>query len=171
MREVIRYAWGASSLGRFLVATSDTGIVAFELGSRTIAMVAGLAARFPDAEIVADPEALRDLLIRLKELVDAPSLDYDLAIDPRGSAYELQVWALLREIPPGKTTHYGALAARMGTRDAREVTAAIGANPIAILIPCHRVIKKDGSISGYRWGAQRKRALLERESAVVPRLL
>jgi AraC family transcriptional regulator of adaptative response/methylated-DNA-[protein]-cysteine methyltransferase len=73
------------------------------------------------------------------------------------------VWALLREIPPGETANYGALAAKLGARDAREVTEAIGANAIAILIPCHRVIKKDGSISGYRWGVRRNRALLERE--------
>jgi len=171
MREILRYAWGTSSLGKFLVATSDKGVVAFEFGSRTAALEAALAERFPDADIVADPDALGDAIAKLQKLVDDPATDPQIEIDLRGSPYELRVWSMLREIPPGQTTHYGALAAQLGTRDAREVTAAIGANPAAVLVPCHRVIKKDGSISGYRWGVFRKRTLLERESAMAARLL
>ena len=91
----------------------------------------------------------------------------DIALDLRGTPYEIQVWNLLREIAVGETTSYGALAAKLGTRDARDVTVAISTNPVAILVPCHRVIKKDGSISGYRWGVPRKRALLEREQLVL----
>jgi AraC family transcriptional regulator, regulatory protein of adaptative response / methylated-DNA-[protein]-cysteine methyltransferase len=89
-------------------------------------------------------------------------------LDMRGSDYQKHVWAMLREIPSGETTSYGAMAAKLGTRDARDVTEAIGSNTIAILIPCHRVIKKDGSISGYRWGVRRKRSLLEREQQTRP---
>jgi AraC family transcriptional regulator of adaptative response/methylated-DNA-[protein]-cysteine methyltransferase len=81
----------------------------------------------------------------------------------RGTPYEVEVWSMLRAIPAGEMTNYGALAAKLGTRDAREVTEAIACNPIAVLVPCHRVIKKDGSISGYRWGVKRKRELLARE--------
>lgn len=170
MSETIRYAWGTSSLGKFLVATSDKGIVAFGFGSRTTAD-AVLAERLPDADLVADPDALGDVVAKLQELIDDPASDPQLGIDLRGSPYELLVWSMLREIPAGQTTHYGALATQLGIRDARDVTAAIGANPVAILVPCHRVLRKDGSISGYRWGVFRKRALLEREKAMAARLL
>jgi AraC family transcriptional regulator of adaptative response/methylated-DNA-[protein]-cysteine methyltransferase len=166
MREILRYAWGTSSLGKFLVATSDKGVVAFGFGSLTTAGTV-LAERFSDADIVADPDALSGIVSKLQKLIDDPAFDAQLELDLRGSPYELRVWSMLREIPTGETTHYGALAAQLGTRDARDVTAAIGANPVAILVPCHRVLKKDGSISGYRWGVFRKRALLERESVVV----
>jgi AraC family transcriptional regulator of adaptative response/methylated-DNA-[protein]-cysteine methyltransferase len=108
--------------------------------------------RFPDAEVVSDQEGLSLLLSRIRRIVDQPH-----------SGYEIRVWNLLRKIAVGETTSYGALAAKLGTRDARDVTKAISTNPIAILVPCHRVLKKDGSISGYRWGVRRKRALLERE--------
>jgi AraC family transcriptional regulator, regulatory protein of adaptative response / methylated-DNA-[protein]-cysteine methyltransferase len=86
-----------------------------------------------------------------------------VALDLRGTPYEIGVWSMLCSIPMGATTNYGALAAKLGTRDAREVTEAVARNPIAVLVPCHRVIKKDGSISGYRWGVKRKRELLKRE--------
>ena len=104
----------------------------------------------------------------LGHVIDDPSHDPGIKLDPRGSDYQKRVWAMLRDIPAGETTYYGALAAKLGTRDAREVTEAIGSNAIAILVPCHRVLKKDGSISGYRWGVRRKRALLERERRTVP---
>lgn len=171
MREILRYAWGTSSLGKFLVATSNKGVVAFDFSSRTTVLEAALTERFPDADIVADPGALSGVVAKLQKLIDDPAFDAQLELDLRGSPYELRVWSMLREIPTGQTTHYGALAAQLGTRDARNVTTAIGANPVAILVPCHRVIKKDGSISGYRWGVFRKRALLERESIVVARRL
>jgi AraC family transcriptional regulator of adaptative response/methylated-DNA-[protein]-cysteine methyltransferase len=171
MHEILRHAWGTSSLGKFLVVASDKGVVAFEFGSGAAALEAALAERFPDADIIADPHALASVVAKLRMLVDAPASDPQLAIDLRGSPYELRVWSMLREIPAGQTTHYGALAAQLGTRDARDVTVAIGANPVAILVPCHRVIKKDGSISGYRWGVSRKRTLLERERALGDRLL
>lgn len=163
MSEHIRYAWGVSSLGDFMAAASDDGLVAFEFGERGAAMLSALQSRFPDAAIEEDRSGLSDMVGKLATLVDHPDQDPGIALDMRGSAYQKEVWTLLREIPAGETTSYGALAAKLGTRDARDVTEAIGSNAIAILVPCHRVVKKDGSISGYRWGVRRKRALLERE--------
>ena len=159
MTEHIRYAGGKSSLGDFLAAVSDQGLVAFEFDTTPDA----LRMRFPEAVVEADPGGLSDVVEALGRVVDDPSHDPGIKLDPRGSDYQKRVWAMLRDIPAGETTYYGALAAKLGTRDAREVTEAIGSNAIAILVPCHRVLKKDGSISGYRWGVRRKRALLERE--------
>lgn len=169
MREHIKFAWGDSSLGHFLVAVSKDGIVAFEFGEHVGVMLDALHAGCPDAEIVESQDALAAVIAKLSDLVEQPGIDPGLTLDMRGSEYQRQIWTLLREIPAGETTNYGALAERLGTRDARGVTAAIAANPIAILIPCHRVIKKDGSLSGYRWGARRKRALLERERRLMSR--
>jgi AraC family transcriptional regulator, regulatory protein of adaptative response / methylated-DNA-[protein]-cysteine methyltransferase len=168
MQEQIRYAWGASSLGEFIVAVSDVGVLAFEFGDNRAALLSALESRLPEATVVNDPSGLVGTLAELESVVDHPEKDAEIVLDMRGSAYQKQVWTLLREIPCGDTTNYGALAAKLGTRDAREVTEAIGSNTIAILIPCHRVIKKDGSISGYRWGVRRKRALLERERSACP---
>jgi AraC family transcriptional regulator of adaptative response/methylated-DNA-[protein]-cysteine methyltransferase len=131
-------------------------------------MLNALENRLPDASVVNDQDGLAGILERLERLVDHPGQDAAIALDMRGRDYQKQVWAMLREIPVGKTNSYGALAAKLGTRDARDVTEAIGSNTIAILIPCHRVIKKDGSISGYRWGVRRKRSLLEREQHARP---
>ena len=163
MPEQIRYAWGTSSLGDFVAAGSDAGLVAFEFGDQRAAMLDALRTRFPDAAIVEDRDRLADILEKLGRLIEHPDQDAGVALDMRGSDYQRRVWALLREIPAGETTTYGALAARLGTRDTRDVTEAISLNTIAILVPCHRVIKKDGSISGYRWGVRRKRILLQRE--------
>ena len=99
----------------------------------------------------------------MNRALEEPGFDPAVPLDLRGTPYEVEVWSMLRAIPVGETTNYGALAARLGTRDARDVTEAIACNPIAVLVPCHRVIKKDGSISGYRWGVKRKRELLARE--------
>jgi len=163
MSDHLRYAWGTSSLGDFLAVASDKGLVALEFGSRSDAMLDELQTRLPQAVIEEDASGLADLVAGLADIVDHPGEEGGIALDPRGSDYQRKVWAMLREIPTGETTSYGALAARLGTRDARDVTEAIGANAIAILIPCHRVLKKDGSISGYRWGVRRKRVLLDRE--------
>jgi AraC family transcriptional regulator of adaptative response/methylated-DNA-[protein]-cysteine methyltransferase len=165
MSETIRYAIGQSSLGDFVAAVSDHGLVAFEFTDRGAVTLEG---RFPEASIEEDRDRLSPIVASLETLVDHPDTDPGIALDPRGSDYQKRVWSLLREIPAGQTTSYGALAARLGTRDAREVTEAIASNMIAILIPCHRVVKKDGSLSGYRWGVRRKRALLERERRPAP---
>ncbi|AOO82006.1 methylated-DNA--[protein]-cysteine S-methyltransferase [Bosea vaviloviae] len=169
MRDIIRFAWGKSSLGDVLVAVSTKGLVAFEFANQRPAMEAALHARFPDAEIVSDASGLAELIGAMAQLVEHPSLTPDIPLDLRGTPYEINVWQMLRDIAMGETTHYGALAALLGTRDARDVTKAIANNPIAILVPCHRVLRKDGSISGYRWGVYRKKALLQREKEAVAR--
>jgi AraC family transcriptional regulator, regulatory protein of adaptative response / methylated-DNA-[protein]-cysteine methyltransferase len=166
MREIIRFAWGTSSLGDFIVAMSDKGLVALEFSSHHSAMEDALCARFPEADIIDNidnHDGLGDVLGKVKQAIEEPGFDPDVPLDLRGTPYEVEVWSMLRAIPSGETTNYGALAAKLGTRDAREVTEAIASNPIAVLVPCHRVIKKDGSISGYRWGFKRKRELLARE--------
>lgn len=168
MTEQIRYAWGKSSIGDFLAATSVNGLVTFGFTDRKESALDDLRASIPDAILLEDGAALSDILAKLSALVDQPVSDPEIPLDPRGSDYQKQIWSMLRDIPAGTTTSYGALAADLGTRDARDVTTAIGSNAIAILIPCHRVLKKDGSISGYRWGVRRKRALLDREQQVVP---
>jgi AraC family transcriptional regulator of adaptative response/methylated-DNA-[protein]-cysteine methyltransferase len=166
MSEIIRHAFGRSSLGDFLAAISDRGLVAFELGSHHDALIDALHLRFPAATMEEDDAGLSDTVEKLAAAVDHPERDPGLALDMRGSDYEKRVWHILREIPAGQTITYGAIAAMMGTpRDARDVTKAIAANTIAILIPCHRVVKTDGSLSGYRWGLARKRALIDKERA------
>jgi AraC family transcriptional regulator of adaptative response/methylated-DNA-[protein]-cysteine methyltransferase len=163
MREIIRFAWGISSLGDFVVAMSDKGIVALEFSSLHTAMEDAFRIRFPEAELERSQEELANVMEIVAGVIDDPTTDCDLPLDLRGTPYEVQVWLMLREIPAGQTTNYGALAAKLGSRDPRDVTAAIANNPIAVIVPCHRVIKKDGSISGYRWGVRRKRVLLARE--------
>ena len=165
MSEHIRYAWGESSLGSFLAAASERGLVAFEFADDHAACLDALRARFSDANVDEDAAGLADVVNKLADVVDHPERDLQIALDARGTAYATRVWGLVREIPPGQVKTYGEIAARMGTpRDARDVTEAIASNTLAILIPCHRVVKKDGSISGYRWGTRRKRALLNREA-------
>jgi AraC family transcriptional regulator of adaptative response/methylated-DNA-[protein]-cysteine methyltransferase len=152
-----------SSLGEFFAALSSRGLVALEFGSDRAAMANALRARLPQAEVVDRSSELTDILEKVVRAIEEPDFDPGIPLDLRGTPYQVEVWTLLQSIPAGETTSYGALAARLGTQDARDVTAAIASNPIAVLVPCHRVIKKDGSISGYRWGVMRKRKLLERE--------
>jgi AraC family transcriptional regulator of adaptative response/methylated-DNA-[protein]-cysteine methyltransferase len=168
MREVIRFAWGRCSLGDFVTAMSDKGLVAVEFSQNRIAMEDALRVRFTDAHVVASQDELVDIIERVRRAIEEPQFDPALSLDLRGTPYQLQVWSMLRALSVGKTTSYGALAAKLGSRDAREVTEAIASNPIAVLVPCHRVIKKDGSISGYRWGVKRKRELLAREQQRKP---
>jgi AraC family transcriptional regulator, regulatory protein of adaptative response / methylated-DNA-[protein]-cysteine methyltransferase len=168
----IRYASGDSSLGPFVAALSARGLafVAFDAG------LAELDGRFPDADLVEDRAALAETISKLTVLIDRPESDAGLTLDLQGSDFECRVWNALREIPVGTTATYGEIAARLGVpRQAREVGDACAANKLAVVVPCHRVVKKDGSISGYRWGVRRKRKLLEREHsarllqpAVVP---
>jgi AraC family transcriptional regulator of adaptative response/methylated-DNA-[protein]-cysteine methyltransferase len=164
MAKTIRYAGGQSSLGPFVAAVSDRGLVLLEFGDMNETRMQALRARFPDAGIVEEPLALGETLSLAAELVDHPESGIDLALDLQGSPFELRVWNALRQIPAGTTASYGEIAARLGSpREAREVAEACAANILAIAVPCHRVVKKDGSISGYRWGYARKRTLLARE--------
>jgi AraC family transcriptional regulator, regulatory protein of adaptative response / methylated-DNA-[protein]-cysteine methyltransferase len=165
MSERIQYGWGESSLGRFLVATSEQGVVCLEFeDSRSIER---LRERFPDALLEESGQAMSELVESLGRLMDHPETGRAIALDLRGTDFQKAVWMMVCEIPAGETTNYGALAAKLGTRDARDVTDAVASNSIAVLVPCHRVIRKDGSISGYRWGVRRKKALLERERRVA----
>jgi len=163
MREIIRFAWGTSSLGDFMIAMSKKGLVALEFNLRRAATEEALRVRFTEADVLDSQTDLVNIVELVRRAIEDPCFDPDLPLDLRGTAYEITVWKMLQSIPAGKTTNYGALAAELGTRDARDVTEAIARNPIAVLVPCHRVIKKDGSISGYRWGVKRKRALLALE--------
>src|SRR5215471_1969415 len=168
MREIIRFAWATSSLGDFIVATSDKGLVALEFSSHHSAAEDALRDRFPEADVVDSRTELADVLNTIQRAIEEPGFDPCIPLDLRGTPYEVEAWSMLRAIPVSETTTYGALAAKLGTRDAREVTEAIACNPIAVLVPCHRVLKKDGSISGYRWGFKRKRELLAREQRSGP---
>jgi AraC family transcriptional regulator, regulatory protein of adaptative response / methylated-DNA-[protein]-cysteine methyltransferase len=163
MTEIIRYAEGNSSLGPFVAGLSSHGLAIMAFGDLQSAQTAWRA-RFPDTEFVNDPAFTAATLARLTELIEHPETAIDLPLDMRGNAFELKVWAALREVPAGETRSYGEIAANIGApRQAREVGEACAANPLAVIVPCHRVVKKDGGISGYRWGVKRKRALLERE--------
>lgn len=163
MTNILRYASGQCDLGPFVIAMSERGLALVEFGTPA---AIDLQARFPEAEIIEDPAALHDAIGSIAARIEDPRTPCDIALDLRGSAFELAVWQALRDIPAGTTTTYGELASRLGMpRAAREVGEACAANRLAVIVPCHRVLKKDGSISGYRWGVRRKRALLEREGA------
>ncbi len=161
MANTIRYAAGQSSLGPFVAALSERGLALVEFGEVN---ERALRHHFPDADLIEDPPALQGTLARLAELIEHPENDAHFALDLRGSPFELEVWRALHDIPAGTTATYGEIASRLGApREAREVGEACAANRLAVVVPCHRIVKKDGSISGYRWGVKRKRALLERE--------
>ncbi len=169
MSGTITYGWGQSSLGTFLAAASATGLVAVDFADERGIARARLAEGFAGMTLIEDQTAMAAVLERLAAVIDRPGGASDLALDPRGSAAERRVWDALCRIPAGSTTTYGAIAATLGAPfDAREVAAACAANRIAVLIPCHRVVKKDGGLSGYRWGYRRKRALIDREAQAVP---
>lgn len=164
MKETFRYAWGSSSLGEFIAATSERGLVALEFGKREGALIAALERRFPDAQFVEDAARLQGVVARVARLIERPAASTSVPVDMRGSDFEREVWGALQEIPAGRTVSYGELACRVGGPHlAQEVGAACAANTIAVVIPCHRALKKNGGIAGYRWGIWRKRALLERE--------
>jgi len=161
--EYIRYACGASSLGAFIAAWSGDGLVHFEFVDGKKVGLGKLSDRFPDCLLLDESVGFASQVAELSHLIDHPGEASSIPLDLRGSDFEKRAWNVLRGIPAGATVSYGDIAARMGVRDVREVAAAIAANRVAILVPCHRVIKKDGSISGYRWGVPRKRTLLGRE--------
>ncbi|WP_323122352.1 methylated-DNA--[protein]-cysteine S-methyltransferase [Burkholderia alba] len=162
--EPIRYATGACSLGRILVAETARGVCAILLGDTDRALIADLGTRFPAP--APDPgAALSQRVARAAHLADHPGDAPGFPLDPHGSAFERRVWDALRTIAPGATATYGDIARALGDpRAARDVAEACAANPLAIAVPCHRVIRKDGSLAGYRWGFKRKRELLKREA-------
>jgi AraC family transcriptional regulator of adaptative response/methylated-DNA-[protein]-cysteine methyltransferase len=162
--ESIRFAVGACTLGAILVAATGKGICAILMGDDPDQLVRDLQDRFPAADLRgADPQFERTVA-QVVGLVEAPRIGLELPLDVRGTAFQQRVWQALREIPAGETVSYAELAERVGLpAGARAVAGACAANPVAVAIPCHRVVRNDGSISGYRWGVERKQALLERE--------
>jgi AraC family transcriptional regulator of adaptative response/methylated-DNA-[protein]-cysteine methyltransferase len=161
----IRFAVGQCSLGAILVARSQKGICAIHLGDDPDALVRDLQDRFRKARLIGGDAEFEQLVAKVVGFVDAPALGLDLPLDVRGTAFQRRVWQALREIPVGETASYAEIARRIGAPKAvRAVAQACGANAIAVAIPCHRVVKQDGALSGYRWGVARKRALLDRES-------
>jgi AraC family transcriptional regulator of adaptative response/methylated-DNA-[protein]-cysteine methyltransferase len=162
----IRFAVGECSLGSVLVAATDKGICAIQLGDDPDALVHALQERFPKAQLIGNDEAFEQLVSRVVGLIEAPGSASDLPLDVRGTAFQRLVWQALRGIPPGERASYAEIAARIGRPKAvRAVAQACASNDIAVAIPCHRVVRTDGALAGYRWGIERKRALLEREKA------
>jgi AraC family transcriptional regulator of adaptative response/methylated-DNA-[protein]-cysteine methyltransferase len=160
----IRFAVGACSLGAILVAATAKGICAILVGDDPELLVRDLQDRFPQAELRGAEPDFERTVAQVVGFVEAPRLGLDLPLDVRGTAFQQRVWQALRDIPAGATVSYAALAARVGLpAGARAVAGACAANPVAVAIPCHRVVRNDGTISGYRWGVERKRALLDRE--------
>ena len=161
----IRFAIGESSLGAILVAQSERGVCAILLGDDPDALARDLQDRFPRANLIGGDRGFEQLVARVVGLVEAPQLGLDLPLDVRGTAFQQRVWQALREIPAGQTASYSEIARRIGSPTAvRAVAQACAANVLAIAIPCHRVVRHDGGLSGYRWGVERKRALLDKEA-------
>lgn len=161
----MRFAVGECSLGSILVAASDKGIAAILFGDEPETLVHDLEDRFPNANLVGGDRAFEDVMAKVVGLVEAPEVGLDLPLDVRGTAFQHRVWRALREIPVGTTATYSEIAEKIGMPKAvRAVAAACAANKIAVAIPCHRVVRNDGSLSGYRWGVERKRKLLDREA-------
>jgi AraC family transcriptional regulator of adaptative response/methylated-DNA-[protein]-cysteine methyltransferase len=164
----IRFAVGQCSLGAVLVAATEVGVCTIALGDDPDRLVRELQDRFPKAALAGGDAGFERWVAAVVGLVERPAagLDPELPLDIRGTAFQLRVWQALRAIPPGTTASYAEIARRIGRPGAsRAVAAACAANPVAVAIPCHRVVRTDGSLSGYRWGVQRKAALLERERA------
>ncbi|MEI9431380.1 methylated-DNA--[protein]-cysteine S-methyltransferase [Mesorhizobium sp. Cs1299R1N3] len=166
--DTITYAIGQCALGNILVARSPVGVCAILIGFDAKTLEQDFADRFPGRVLLEDEAGLRDDLAATARFIETPGAGLDLPLDMRhGTPFQQRVWAVLRTIPCGATTTYTALARRLGMPDgARAAATACAANAIALGIPCHRVLRADGSLSGYRWGIERKRALLEREAAI-----
>ncbi len=160
--ETLRYATAACPLGKVLLATSSQGVCALLLGDNDEALEAELRQRFAAAQRLRDDIQLSDWLAQVIAQIEEPARAAQLPLDIRGSVFQQQVWQALRQIPSGQTRNYAELAAQLGSHP-RAVARACASNPLGLLIPCHRVVASNGSLSGYRWGIERKAALLEHE--------
>jgi AraC family transcriptional regulator of adaptative response/methylated-DNA-[protein]-cysteine methyltransferase len=161
----IRFAVGQCSLGAILVAQSGLGVCAILIGDDPEVLARDLQDRFPKADLIGGDADFEQLVARVVGFVEAPAIGLDLPLDLRGTAFQQRVWQALREIPAGRTASYTDIAQRIGApASVRAVAQACGANPLAVAIPCHRVVRLDGGLSGYRWGVERKRELLSREA-------
>lgn len=161
----LSFAVGQCSLGAILVAATGHGLCAILIGDDSDQLVHDLRACFPGANLIAGDGESERLVAQVVEFVDRPARGLDLPLDIRGTAFQQRVWQVLKDIPAGKTSTYAQIARRIGAPKAvRAVGAACAANPLAVAIPCHRVLRSDGGLSGYRWGIERKQRLLARES-------
>lgn len=161
----LRFAVGVCSLGHVLVAATAKGVAAVLLGDNPAALLRDLQDRFPNAELIGGDPAFDSLAATVIALIEHPRPAPELPLDIRGTAFQHRVWQALAAIPPGATATYGEIARRIGAPNAvRAVAAACAANPLAVIVPCHRVVRSDGAPSGYRWGLARKQALLAREA-------
>lgn len=162
----IHFAVGTCSLGHVLVAQSEKGICALLLGDDPQVLLVDLQERFPHAELIGGDQAFEQTVAQVIALVDEPGSGFDLPLDIRGTAFQQRVWQVLQQIPAGETISYSELAQRVGApRAVRAVASACAANALAVVIPCHRVVRSDGGLSGYRWGLERKQILINKEAS------
>ncbi|WPN72250.1 bifunctional DNA-binding transcriptional regulator/O6-methylguanine-DNA methyltransferase Ada [Pseudomonas germanica] len=162
----IHFAVGQCSLGAILVAQSERGVCAILLGDDPHQLVCDLQDQFRNANLIGADSGFEQLIAKVVGFIEAPAIGLDLPLDVRGTAFQERVWQALREIPLGSTASYAEIAQRIGAPTSmRAVAQACGANRLAVAIPCHRVVRSDGNLSGYRWGVERKRQLLERETS------
>ncbi|TRX03027.1 methylated-DNA--[protein]-cysteine S-methyltransferase [Candidatus Methylobacter oryzae] len=163
----IGFALGKCSMGAILLALSKKGVCAILLGDNPEALILDLQDRFPQTELIIDDSECEQWLAQVVSFVEAPVLELDLPLDIRGTEFQRKVWQALRQIPIGQTASYTDIAQRIGAPKAvRAVASACAANSLAVAIPCHRVVRLNGNLSGYRWGIERKAELLRRESKV-----
>jgi AraC family transcriptional regulator, regulatory protein of adaptative response / methylated-DNA-[protein]-cysteine methyltransferase len=167
--EELRFAVGQCSLGAILVASSGKGVASILIGQDAEELVRNLQDQFPQATLIGGNKDYEKLVARVVGFVEAPGIGLDLPLDVRGTAFQQRVWKALQAIPAGQTASYQDIACKIGSpRAVRAVAGACAANAIAVAIPCHRVVRSDGALSGYRWGIERKRALLDREAVIQP---
>ena len=163
----ITFRVGSCTLGLVLVASTPQGICAILLGSDEKALVGQLRSIFPQAALQKESKELDDVLNRVVQFIETPTATFALLLDIGGTAFQKRVWKALREIPAGQTATYKELALKLDVTT-QEIGEACAANTLAVVIPCHRVIRSDGGLAGYRWGVSRKRLLLQREQELFP---
>ncbi|VVD86077.1 Bifunctional transcriptional activator/DNA repair enzyme Ada [Pandoraea eparura] len=164
--ESIRFAVAQCSLGALLVAATSRGLCAVSLGDDPETLVKALQDRFPNAELVGADAEFERWVAQVVGFVESPRVGLSLPLDVRGTAFQQRVWQALRDVPAGMTASYTQIAERIGApRAVRAVAQACASNPLAVVIPCHRIVRNDGALSGYRWGVERKRALLAQEGS------
>jgi O-6-methylguanine DNA methyltransferase len=161
----IHFAIGECSLGSILVATSERGVCSILIGEDPVLLMQNLQEQFPKGNLIGNEGGYEDLVAKVVGLIEKPGVGLNLPLDIRGTAFQQRVWKALQQIPVGTTASYADIAKQIGMPKAvRAVAQACGANALAVAIPCHRVIRSDGAVSGYRWGVERKRALLAQEA-------
>lgn len=165
MPKPIRYCWGESPLGSLVVASSLTGICYLGMADQPDTLFPSLLRKFPQAQASGDDPDLQNCLETIRSFIDRPNIQPSLGLDLSGTPFQLKVWQFLQTIPSGQTMSYSFLAQGIQAPQAvRAVASACAANPVALLVPCHRVISSNGNLSGYRWGVSRKAELLRRET-------